>query len=64
VKRTRTVRDVVEDAKMILDETFEEKNDDQGDKITMGATLGLLWEPPIPNLKSPSRLEGIEVKIN
>ncbi|CAD6242715.1 unnamed protein product [Miscanthus lutarioriparius] len=38
VKRTRPVRSIVEDAKTIRGETFEEKNDGQGDKVMMGAT--------------------------
>ncbi|KAL6633679.1 hypothetical protein ACP70R_026350 [Stipagrostis hirtigluma subsp. patula] len=38
VKRTRSVRAVVEDAKAILGENFEENNDGQGDSVAVGGT--------------------------
>ena len=38
MKRTNSVRSVVEDAKAILGEDFDEKNDDQEDSVTVGGT--------------------------
>jgi hypothetical protein len=38
VKRTNSVLAVVEDAKAILGEDFDEKNDDQEDSVTVGGT--------------------------
>lgn len=38
VKRTNSVLAVVEDAKAILGENFDEKNDDQEDSVTVGGT--------------------------
>ncbi|XP_020175625.1 nuclear matrix constituent protein 1a [Aegilops tauschii subsp. strangulata] len=38
VKKTKSVRAVLEDAKVILGENFDEKNDDQEDSVTVGGT--------------------------